>query len=71
MNQHDFYKYKKKQVAIGTPHWKDSNKLFYYYGIITSVDEDGIIITKGGEDVFVTYDRIKEFRASGMAHATN
>jgi len=61
MNEDKFKPYLGKSLSIGVSHFNNPNALFFYYGIVTQIDEDGVLLSKGDKEVFIAYDRIKEF----------
>jgi len=55
-----------KHIVVGVPHFTRDDILFYYSGILTSVGENGFCLErKDGEEIYLTFDRVREFRPSG------
>ena len=68
MNKENFEKYKGKHLSVGVKHYYQPDALFFFDGIVTSVDKDGILLTKGDKEVYLVYDTIKQYHtASGSA----
>lgn len=51
-----------KIVIIGVPHSFDAKKLFFYKGDLITADDNLIKLECSNGPVFISIDRIKEFR---------
>ena len=71
MNQEDFKPYIGKHIQVGVPRYQDKNSLFFHSGILTRVDNDGIIIQKDSREVFLRYGIIQFYCPSGIGHGRN
>ena len=58
-------KYKDRWIIVGVPHFYKENALFFYTGCLDSLNDEGIILKKESNELFLTYDRIRQVKASG------
>lgn len=57
---------KGRRCKVGLQHFRDANKLFYYYGTLKDVASDGTIILETRDGVaFFDIDQIKQFHVEG------
>lgn len=57
-------KYLNQFVIVGIPHSFRENAMFYHVGTLIDTNDEGIILSHGDEEIFLTYDMIKQLRAS-------
>jgi len=61
----DLIEYKDKNVVIGIPHLYEENKLFYYLGMITDLEEDSLRLKTKDGLYLISYSDIRAIKISG------
>jgi hypothetical protein len=64
MNPKNFQSYLNLRVAVGVPSKDDTNRLFYYFGELTRIDDDSISLDVNGKEIMLATDRIKYFASN-------
>lgn len=62
MEKNDFSKFLNKQVVIGVPHLQKDNALFYYYGVLTDLNVDSLVLETKKGLLMISFDRIKQIK---------
>ena len=66
MNIESIKKYVDKQVKVGVPHHDNDNRLFYYYGTLKAIEDDGTLVLETRDGIlFVDISQVKQFHAEG------
>ena len=68
MNREVLKRYKDEIVSIGVPHFYKQGCVFFHNGILKELGNEELCLKKKtGDEVFIPYDRILEFSASGSS----
>ena len=62
MRKDDFLKFLDKHVVAGVPHLDKPNALFYYYGTLTDVNDDSLVLETKKGLMLISFDQIKQIR---------
>jgi ribosome maturation factor RimP len=62
MKREEFEIFLNKKVAVEIPHRLEAGKTFAYFGIVTNIYENYIVLDRNGKKTMINFDQIKEIR---------